>query len=459
MKKKKLQKILFIFSIFLFVIPTACSKNSNPVLEQKKATVTIALSDKERKEGGLGSGFIIDPSGIIATNYHVIKNWIENPNTKILVRMQNGAFFTGESIIMFDKEKDVAIFNINIQEGELPTVKLATNYKPEQGEKIFVIGSPLGLETTISDGIISNVRKKQGLIQITAPISQGSSGSPVFNTKAEVIGIATGSIEEGQNLNFAIPIIHISNLLEESKKPQKKIEQAKLPQPPVPVPAPSPKPQTTPAPDKETKPTDKLDRGAKYYLESAKVEVKKNPNSAEAHDYLGLIYYSIGKHQEAMKAFKQAIKLKPDYAKAHFHLGNFYSMQKMDKEAVEEFKQTIRINPNDALAYQRLCSGYFILGMFNEAVEECKQAIKLKPDLEDAYYWLGATYNIAGMHRNAVEELKQAIRLKPDHAEAHYSLGIAYVSLNDKSSAIEEYKTLKILKPELANRLFNLIYE
>src|SRR4030042_5811718 len=100
----------------------------------------------------------------------------------------------------------------------------------------------MGLETTVSDGIISNVRGKRGLIQITAPVSIGSSGSPVFNLKGEAIGIATFLIEGGQNLNFAIPVKYVANLLNESKKPKKKIKPALEPAPEAPAPAPSREP-------------------------------------------------------------------------------------------------------------------------------------------------------------------------------------------------------------------------
>ena len=74
------------------------------------------------------------------------------------------------------------------------------------GQKIVVIGNPLGLEGSVSEGIISAMRTDQGLVQITAPISPGSSGSPVMTEDAKVMGVATLQSERGQNLNFAIPV-------------------------------------------------------------------------------------------------------------------------------------------------------------------------------------------------------------------------------------------------------------
>jgi S1-C subfamily serine protease len=153
------------------------------------------------------------------------------------------------------------------------------------------------LETTVTDGIISNVRGKRELIQITAPVSMGSSGSPVFNLKGKAIGIATFLIEGGQNLNFAIPVKYVANLLNESKKPKKKIKPALEPAPAPEALAPAPEPLNE--------------------LENAKTEVRKNLVSAEAHHNLGVAYHRLDMYKEALEAYKQSIRIKPDYAEAH----------------------------------------------------------------------------------------------------------------------------------------------
>lgn len=253
--------------------------------------------------------------------------------------MENGAYFQIEKLISFDEDNDIALFKVEGK--ELPTVKLAKDYKPKQGEGIVVIGSPMGLETTVSDGIISSVRGKRGLIQITAPVSQGSSGSPVFNLKGEVIGVATFVIEGGQNLNFAIPVKHVANLLKESKKPRKKVEPTTSSEAPVPSPeAPAPAPVSEPSGE----------------LEKAKVE--QNPDSAESYFNLGVSYGKSGMDKEAIESFKQAIRIKPDYYFAHCGLGVSYGK----------------------------------LGMYREAIEAYKQAIRIKPDYADAHSGLGVTY-------------------------------------------------------------------
>ncbi len=218
-----LKKALSILSLLLFVSSIAEAKVSDMILKHKKAVVTIYVYEGDDHIAS-GSGFIIDSNGIVATNYHVISELLEGKDPGLLVKMENGAYFPLEGLISFDKDNDIALFKV---EGKgLPKVKLASTYKAKQGENIVVIGSPEELETSVSDGIISSIREK-GRLQITAPISPGSSGSPVFNSKGEVIGIAKSSITDGQNLNFAIPVNYATSLFNEYEKSNKKIMLAK----------------------------------------------------------------------------------------------------------------------------------------------------------------------------------------------------------------------------------------
>jgi len=220
--KKTNRLILSTLIFLLLIVQISYAKVPEIVLNQKKAVVTIYVNDKDGKQIVTGSGFIVDPDGIIATNYHIAKRWIDNAGAVIFFKMENEAFLfldpeaVLDNVVSHDKDNDIAI--LRVAGKGFPAVKLATDYKPNQGEEIFVIGSPMGLETTVSNGIISSLREKAELIQITAPVSPGSSGSPVFDSKGEVIGVATFLIEGGQNLNFAIPIKHVKNLIEKAKK-------------------------------------------------------------------------------------------------------------------------------------------------------------------------------------------------------------------------------------------------
>lgn len=150
---------------------------------------------------GLGSGFFISESGLAATNYHVIDGAM---SAKVM--LTNGEIYDVSGVVDFDTELDFAIIKVN-GTGFTP-LKLGNSSSIKGGESVFAIGNPEGLTNTISDGIISNPCRKDlnDMIQISVPISHGSSGGALINTAGEVIGITTAFLASGQNLNFAVPI-------------------------------------------------------------------------------------------------------------------------------------------------------------------------------------------------------------------------------------------------------------
>jgi hypothetical protein len=137
------------------------------------------------------------------------------------IKTADGKTYPITYIVAGDEQNDVIRLSVNIPSQYVYPLSLSETI-PEVGERIIVYGSPLGLENTVSDGIVSSVREISDyskIIQITVPVSPGSSGSPVLNMNGEVIGIATFQFIEGQNLNFAIPSerIAILNLAKEEK--------------------------------------------------------------------------------------------------------------------------------------------------------------------------------------------------------------------------------------------------
>jgi S1-C subfamily serine protease len=170
------------------------------------AVVTVITYDKNKKASGLGSGFFVDKVGHLITNYHVLrgKYFAE-------VQLHNGKKYSIKSVVAENNAADLIKALVDIAGGTPKWVKLTKNL-PKIAERIFVIGTPKGLEQTVTEGIVSAVREMPNIgemIQISAPISPGSSGSPVINMKGEVIGVATLFLIGGQNLNFAAPSTEI----------------------------------------------------------------------------------------------------------------------------------------------------------------------------------------------------------------------------------------------------------
>ncbi len=468
MNKEILQKTLFILSFLLFVISIAYAKIPDVVLKQKKAVVTIYIHNKDGNQIATGSGFIIDPNGVIVTNCHIIKKWLGASENRLLVKMENGVYSLIEDLISVDEVNDLALL---IVEGEkLPTIKFAKDYEPKLGENIVVINSPLGLETRVISGIINNVGGKRGLMQITAPVAQGGSGSPVFNSNGEVIGVATIMIEGRKNLKFAIPIKYVINLLDEYNKLKKKIELTSLPASlptafiPAPPPAATLTPSPTPIPTPTPAPTPPPTPGSTDELEKAKAKVIDNLNSSEAYLHLGDAYFNLDMYGEAIEAYKQAMRIKPDDATALFMIGVSYNNLSLYNEAIESFKKAVKINPDFEGIYNDLGFAYYKLGRYLDAVDVLRQAIKIKPDYTEAYYNLGFVYRELGWFQEAIETFKQAIRINPDYAEAYFSLGVVYSTLGrysgnilDRySDAVAAYKEAIRIKPDYIETHYNL---
>jgi hypothetical protein len=186
---------------------------SELVKDTRSAVVTVITYDRDNKPSSIGSGFFVDKTGHIITNYHVLEDAYSAE-----VRTYKGKKFPIMFVVAENKAADLVKVLVDIPGGSPNWLKFVKSL-PSIGERIFVIGSPMGLEQTVSEGIVSAVRewKKVGkIIQISAPISSGSSGGPVFNMKGQVVGVTTLYFKEGQNLNFAVPSQYLAELKQET---------------------------------------------------------------------------------------------------------------------------------------------------------------------------------------------------------------------------------------------------
>ena len=160
---------------------------------------------REHKQGSLGSGFIIDQDGYIVTNSHVIEN-----ADKIKVILKDGKEFEAE-VVGLDSKTDIALIKVDPKQN-LPSVKFGDSESLMVGQWVVAIGSPFGLEQTVTAGIVSAKGRVIGsgpyddFIQTDASINPGNSGGPLLNMDGEVIGINTAIIASGQGIGFAIPI-------------------------------------------------------------------------------------------------------------------------------------------------------------------------------------------------------------------------------------------------------------
>ncbi|MBI5532254.1 MAG: trypsin-like peptidase domain-containing protein [Deltaproteobacteria bacterium] len=192
------------------------------------SVVSISVKQKAGAEGG-GTGFLIDREGVIATNHHVV-----DEATAIRIKFIAGAKYTSAELLVDDASLDLALLKIDFaaaDAGPAPDVKpleLGDSEAVQVGERVISIGNPLGLEHTLTDGLVSARRVLEGKqwIQMSAPVSPGNSGGPLFNMRGEVIGVTTaqlGFFARGQNLNLAIPVNVLKGLIKPSYPGRRKI--------------------------------------------------------------------------------------------------------------------------------------------------------------------------------------------------------------------------------------------
>jgi len=203
--------IMFLFLIIpIFLVIAFITKKSpiEKIAEMSKSVFLLNIYDKNHELIATGSGFLAFSDDTLITNYHVIKDAYA-----VEAVCEDNQIFKVSEVVNYDIEKDIVILKLEVNT-KLPVLNLDASNKIEKGDDIVAIGSPLGFKNSVSNGIVSSIFKENDIesIQITAPISSGSSGGPIFNNKGKVVGITFASYEDGQNLNLAIPVNYVLNL-------------------------------------------------------------------------------------------------------------------------------------------------------------------------------------------------------------------------------------------------------
>lgn len=164
----------------------------------------VPMQPRQQEQKGVGSGFVVDASGLIVTNYHVVKG-----AEKLTVTMADGTKYDGK-VIGTDPGTDLAVVRINAK--HLTALKFADPTHLRVGQYVVAVGSPLGLQQTVTSGILSAINRditlnsRVNFLQTDAPINPGNSGGPLLNLRGEVIGVNTAIARDGQGIGFAIPV-------------------------------------------------------------------------------------------------------------------------------------------------------------------------------------------------------------------------------------------------------------
>lgn len=359
----------------------------------------IEALDKDGSVVAFGSGVAVG-LGLVVTNTHVIKSGVS-------VRLRHGDSAWPASVehigVSVVENPDLCVLRV---EGlGAPTVKLRFYRTLEVGEKVYAIGAPQGLEVTLSEGLVSGLRRleegafpylSRDVIQTTAAISPGSSGGGLFDARGQLVGITTFLLTAGQSLNFGIPV-----------------------------------------------------DGIRFPEATATChDLYRNTILAEAAQKLSRM--TIGQAEETVSSptfddesveadtATRATRLWPASFLAHYCLGHGLLLRalKMENE-IGKGDPGVLVDNSD----------------FHQAIEELKGATRLQPESEEAHDWLATALWTAGDHEGAVRELREAVRLQGATIFAmwsHHRLAGYLWEIGDKEDALTEYRRAYELNPGIS---------
>jgi hypothetical protein len=365
----------------LFVCAQAAAANVGPeeslpeLIRRVKPSVVSVITYNASGEVALtGSGFFIRPGEVI-TNLHVVEG---ARRVEVRTFEGKGKTYSVVGLRAIDEDGDLAVLQVQMPTDRAPVSQISKTI-PEEGERIFVIGNPLRLEGSVSDGIVSAVREVPSLgriVQITAPISHGNSGSPVFNMRGQVVGVVTIRVMNGQNINLALGASRVAGL-----------------------------------------------KGEGPLVSFA--EMAARARSLQKSDALSDWWYRnglnslwLGNYESALGYFETAVNKNPGRVEAWIQVGFCRVKQGRNQEAVKAFEQALRLEPDSYEALTKLGDAHYFGGNYHKALEAYKRALALRPELGESHYNLAVTFLEVGdqasahVHARALERLDSSLHAK-----------------------------------------------
>jgi len=454
---------LIVVVLFILILPEqAHTLTPDQVFDKVKDSVVVVKTlDAQGRVKRQGSGVLL-PSGKFATNGHVVEGGASYQvgRGKLLVR----ATIYGE-----DEEKDICLLAAEGMTGKPAELGKANDLKV--GVRVYAVGAPQGLELSLSDGFVAQLRGgPPPFIQTTTAISPGSSGGGLFDAEGRLVGLTTLYLEDGQNLTFAMPVEWIDGVKPGRKQAAGGRSQSEW---------------LTRAIALELSKdwlglldwcmkwtTNKPEDAVAWYRlgvaygelnryndadEAYRQALRINPEDAAAWYNLGVAYGELNRYNDAIEAYRQALRINPEDAAAWYNLGATYGELNRYDDAIKAYRQALRINPELAASWNNLGVAYGKLNRYNDAIEAYRQALRVNPELAAAWNDLGVAYGKLNRYDDAIEAYRQALRINPEDALAWYNLGATYSNSGNRSAALAAVRELRRLDPELADRLSNVI--
>ncbi len=418
------------------------------------AVVKLTIKDEDDREIGIASGFIVEFEkekyevrgqpvyrSTMITNYHVIR-----PAISVDVLFSDGRTGRASQVMGEDESADLAVLSVSSLEEPKRALKLHEGASPRIGTKVYAIGSPKGLSNTLSEGLISGYRergKHEAWVQITAPISPGSSGGPLFSTEGLVLGVTTAFLSESQNLNFAVPASEVSRLLARPEKPRPIWEGASI---------------------RETEKDAFQDAEVPIFVQLLEADSKESRGGqpeqtyegileerASAGDQLGLLLkgrelYLAKEYDKAIRMLKRATEASAGEYAYLTHYAQAQAILKVSErvidfeDAVQPLRRAKELNPDFGPSFYRLSCVYRTLHLYPEMLVAAESLVRLMPRCYDGYQLRGEAWAELGREAAFERDFETACGLRPNDNYLLMAKAGGYVSLDKLQEAVDTYK-------------------
>lgn len=472
-------KTLIIALIFLFILELVQYSQSNEpkdalvVLSSDEifskcsdAVVMLFCYDQDNILIGYGSGVIVSTDGLVYTNFHVIRD-----AKRIEIRNDEKSF-DSIPVVGFNGFYDVAV--LKLPDGFYSYIKVSENMDVIIGKEVFALGNPKGYTKTISKGIISAVRENNDYnkLQISVPISPGSSGGALLDSYGELIGITSAGIKEEQLLNFAIPVRLFNNLkvidIKDSLQSEilekmfsLNIEDSDL--------------HEDGYEDVIYKYTELLVNdsarwefaGRSYYLEdeidsalyyfSKAIEIC--PDNYKLYLWRAECYGELSDTLNALKDYSTSLCLNDKYLDTYESRARYYQYNLKNYElAIDDYRKILKINPEYDFYYSFLADCKVSMGDEQGAVQELSRGLLWKSDASYLYNFRAALYSKLKLYDQAISDYTASLSITPLQADVYLSRAVNYSKLNKDDMAIIDYLEYLKYRPREAVALNNLGY-